>query len=224
MPLLTNFQRKYPDSPYLHQVYYQLGIFQNSLERYKEAYLAFSTAVETPEGKNDRKTHLYYIESCENGGFPNAQLDAIHTYLKHFPNAPDRMSKQIDIGSLYRDMGYNDIAIAHLKSILPKANPGEQIEIQFAISENYYEQKNYTLAIVEYLKLIKYGRPSSFYESELIATAKWYTGQSFKEIGKYENALEYVEEVLKTFSATDPRHQEARREKELILDLMKIKK
>lgn len=224
LPLLTNFHIKYPDSPYLHQVYFQLGVLQNNLERYKDAYVAFSTAVETPEGKNDRKTHLYYIESCVRGGFPVAQLNAIYTYLKHFPNAPDRISKQIDIGSLFRDMGQNDIAIAHLKSILPKANPGEQIEIQFAISENYYEQKKYTLAIAEYLMLIDYGRPSSFYESELITTAKWYIGQSFKEIGQYENALKYVEEVLKAFSSTDPRHQEARREKELILDLMKIKK
>ncbi|KPK90528.1 hypothetical protein AMJ80_08290 [bacterium SM23_31] len=224
MPLLTNFHRKYPDSPYLYNVYKQLGTYEMNLEWYRDAYVSFSRAIETPKGRNDRKLHSDFIKMCIYIGDNTMAIDAIRDYLQHFPNAPDRMEKQILIGTLYSELKEYDAAFYHLKSILPSANPDDQIIIQYNIGLNLYEQKKFTLAIAELLKLIEYSSPSSFIETSYHTQAKWYIGKSFKEIGQYENALHYIDELLNTIPSNDPRHQEARKEKEYILELMKIKK
>lgn len=223
MPLLTNFHIKYPDSPYIYMVSKQLGTIHNNFYNYKDAFAAFDRAVNTPYGKNDMQTHLNYITSCENAGFFDSQLKAIRTYLNHFLNASDRISKLRKIGLLYIDLGQYDAAVAHLKSILPRADPGEQIEIQYYIGESFSAQKKYTLAIAEYLKILEYGDPSSI-EQPFFTNARWHIAQSFKEIGEYNNAITYLDKIIKSYGPTDPFYKSASREKELILNLMKIKK
>jgi len=223
MPLLMNFHIKYSDSPYIYMVSSQLGTIHNNFYNYKDAFVAFDRAVNTPKGKNDRQTHLNYITSCGNAGFFDFQLEAIRTYLNHFPNAPDRISKLRKIGLLYKDLGQYDMAVAHLRSILRRADPGEQIEIQYYIGESFFVQKKYTLAIAEYLKILEYGDPSSV-DQPFFTNARWIIAQSFKEIGKYKNAITYLDKIIKSYGPTDPFYKSASREKELILDLMKIKK
>ncbi len=223
LTILKEFRRKYPDSPFLHQVYAQLGIIQKNLNRHKDAYVSFSIAIETPKGKLDRQTHLNYVASCEFAGFPVAQIDAIQGYLRHFPDAPERMQMLIKIGTLYKGLGQYDTAISHFESIMAEADAESQIVIQYYLGESYFEQKRYTLAIAEFLKLMKYGDPRStglpFYTN-----AQWYTAQSFKEIGDYNNAIAYLDPILSAYGPTDDFYKSARREKETILQLMQLQK
>ena len=223
LALLVGFRRKYPDSQYLFQVYSQLGIIQKNLNRYKDAYVSFSIAVETPEGKNDAETHLNYIEGCEYAGFQVVQIDAIHTYLRHFPETPQRMQMLINVGNLYKILGQYDAAITHFESIIPEADPKSQIIVQYYLGESYFEQKKYTLAIVEFLKLLRYGDPRST-DLPFHTNARWYTAQSFKEIGDYDNAIAYLDPILSAYGPSDDFHKSAQSEKDTILKLMELRK
>ena len=70
---------------------------------------------------------------------------------------------------------------------------------------------------------MKYGDPRStglpFYTN-----AQWYTAQSFKEIGDYNNAIAYLDPILSAYGPTDDFYKSARREKETILQLMQLQK
>ncbi len=223
LALLVDFRRKYPDSLYLFQVYSQLGIIQKNLNRYKDAYVSFSIAVETPEGKNDAETHLNYIEGCADAGFQVVQIDAIHTYLRHFPEAPQRMQMLINVGNLYKILGQYDIAITHFESIIPEAGPESQIEVQYYLGDSYFQQKKYTLAIAEFLKLLQYGDPRST-DLPFHTTTRWYTALSFKEIGDYDNAIAYLDPILSAYGPSDDFYKSAQREKDTILKLMQLRK
>ena len=222
LPLLRDFNTKYPDSPYKYMVSFQVGNLFYQFENYKEAFLFYDIAVNTPKGKNDINTHRRYIEACVRAGFKEEQLRALRTYIDHFPNAPDKMGRLISIGILYRDLGLYDLAVSQLNEILQKAGPGEQMEIQYYIGETYREQKKYTLAIAEYLKILAYGDPSSAI-GPFDTNARYYIADSFKSIGQYSNAIKYVDEIMNRYGSSDGFYVAARRLKDEILNLMKKK-
>jgi tetratricopeptide (TPR) repeat protein len=156
-----------------------------------------------------------------------AEIEALRTYLNHFPfavaNAPDRMSLQIKIGTLYKEMQRYDEAIAYFRTILIEANPGEQIEIQFYIGECLYQQKKYTCAIEELLKILDFGGPLMV-SVPFHTNARWLIAQSFKELGAYDQAVPFLDAIMKSYPPTNTFYIRAQAEKETILELMRIKK
>ncbi|MFC1562215.1 tetratricopeptide repeat protein, partial [candidate division KSB1 bacterium] len=220
---LFQFDRKYPDSPYLHQVYYTYGILlKNMFEDYRGSYLQFSKAVETPEGMHDQETHQNYIEVSERSGFTDAAITAIRTYLKHFPNADDRMAKQIKLGVLLQSEQRHDEAIAHFKSILQQASLEEEHEIQLYIGQSYYEQGLYALAAAEFMRIPIYGTRET--QQPYYTTAQYFAALSFEQIGNLTQAIKLLDEVVRFEGASSLRGRQALQNKERIEQIIKQRK
>jgi len=220
--LLVNFDKKYPDSPYLHSVYYSYGtILKNAFEDFRGAYIQFSKAVETPEGIENIETHRNYIEVCELSGFREAAITAINTYLDHFPGADDRIIQQIRLGNLYKELERYDEAVIHFKALMRYAGPEDELEIQFNIGETYYLQGKYSLAIAEFLRIPMYGTTQT--KLPWHSTAKYYIALCFEELGNYAQAIRYLDEVIK-IEGSNERGSQAFLVKTRIEELMKRRK
>ena len=130
------------------------------------------------------------------------------------------MDRLIRIGSLYKELGQFDIAVSHFKEILAKADPAEQIEIQYQIGDCFYQMERFTIAIAEYMKILEYGDPASV-KLPFHTNARWYIALSFESIGQYDNAINYLDKIIARYSSADPFHRKAMREKEKIENIMK---
>ncbi|MFC1513574.1 tetratricopeptide repeat protein [candidate division KSB1 bacterium] len=220
LPVLMNFHTKYPESPYIYHVKKQLGTILINNENYKDAYLAFSIALETPEGKNDQELYLFYKVSCEYGGFPLMHIGAIKDLLKRFPEIEGRLEYEKEMASAYRIVGEYDISLSHYKALLPKAGSINQIEIQMEIAEILGLQKKFSLAVAEYLKLLEFGDFSQV-DPRYAPTIQYNIALCFRKMGDYEKAIIYLDKILNAFDPSELFHEQAQEEKSLVLQLMK---
>ncbi|MCP4724878.1 MAG: tetratricopeptide repeat protein [bacterium] len=197
LPLLSQFDMRHPNSPYLYEVYKYLGVIQYTREQFSDAFLALNKAIKTAEGLRDSTVHKRYIDACEMSGFDDMTISAVREYLKHFPDAPDRVRKLEKIGIIYRSQRRYDEAIALFRDLLKEANLVEELDIQMYIAETYRNQENYTIAIAEYLKIIAYSEIDHPYAgAQFYLTMKYNIADCYEKIGQYDMAIKYLDEII----------------------------
>ncbi|MFC1565090.1 tetratricopeptide repeat protein, partial [candidate division KSB1 bacterium] len=218
LPLLREFDARHPDSPYLYNVYRYLGLWQFTSEQYSNAFLSLNKAVNTAEGKRDSTVHKHYIEAGRMSGFQDVTLSAIRTYLKRFPDAPDRINQLWTIGDIYKEQERYDEAIAHFNNYIKEADPVSELDFQMSIAECYYLQKKYSIALAEYFKILKYGVVEHPYAgAQFNLTMKYNIADCFEKIGMYDMALKYLDEIIQQEGADSVFSKQANEVKDRIM-------
>lgn len=123
--------------------------------------------------------------------------DKALNYLSHVsPKSPEYVRSLMVSADLYQTQGMFEISEQKLLEA-QKLAPGEPV-IQFALAEFYFTTRNYRKAINLYLTLIKSGT-LEMSAVDLVERL----GVSYAEIGKFEQAVGYLEQIKPVKMSSD---------------------
>jgi len=125
-------------------------------------------------------------------------IDAFNKYLSTFSNPIHELESQYLVARCYLKLKNEDGATKAYKQILTKGSNRFTEEAALFVSEKEYEQENYELAIVNYLKLLEV---STFPKNTLIAHIGLMRSYAFQK--EFNGGKPHAEKVLLDESALD---------------------
>ena len=150
-------------------------------------------AIENSSGKEDRIAFNNLILSYRSSGWFDSEINALRRYISLFPEADDIFDKKFKIGdALFKNEDYK-AAIEQLKPLLPLATLEGEVDIQMLIAGAYEKLGNDEKAILEWLKVLYYGR-STF--PKLKTSVRYTLAKICENAGMYDKALQFYEEIV----------------------------
>ena len=193
---LTHFNSimtKFPETKIWSKVYNTLGIYYYSIGQYGDAARYFNMAIENSSGKEDRIAFNNLILSYRYSGWFDSEINALRRYVELFPEADDIFGKKFDIGKALLNNGNYKSAVEQLKPLLPLATLEGEVEIQMKIAEAYEELGNDEKAILEWLKVLYYGRSAV---PKLNTLVRFRLANICERVGIYDKSLKFYEEIV----------------------------
>lgn len=207
--LLTKITVDYPKSDVLARVYVTLGTVYYEQEQPQLAIEAFRNALDyTSETQYRQAAMRNLIKLYDENGLSDAAAAMARDYVAQYPDAKDRFSIRIQIGTFLMRMHEYDRAIDHLTSLLREADAASASEIQFWIAECYFNQNQYERAIAEYLKIPYMNPPTKL---DWAASAMWKAGNAYERLGKTDKAIQLYERIIRDKGASSNFGRFARR-------------
>jgi len=127
-------------------------------------------------------------------GLFDAALQLTRDYIARYPNDPDLILKQIDIGVIYQKLGYHDQSILHLQKLLETADKELEGELRYYIGEGYFNKGEYQQAILEFLKVPYLITQRT--KVDWIATSYYMAGQSYEKMSKFDQAITMYRQII----------------------------
>jgi tetratricopeptide (TPR) repeat protein len=191
---LERFIENYPESDLVPTARLTIGLTYYRAEKYSEAVSALRKAWED-ENAGDvwLKTFEALIKLYRDAGFWDAAIRLSREYLERFPDAPDRLDHQMNIGWYFLQIGQWDDAVRAYKPLLPIADAEREAEVQFYIGEAYMNKAEYRTAILEYLKVKVLGRKTKL---DWGVTALYKAGNCYESLGDKEGAARMYRKII----------------------------
>jgi tetratricopeptide (TPR) repeat protein len=115
-------------------------------------------------------------------------------FIERYPDDSDIVDKKIDIGVLYKNLGYYDQSVLQLQSLLDAGNPDIEAELRYYIGEAYFYKGDYQQAILEFLKVpylvTKRGK------ADWVSTSYYMAGQSYEKMSKFDLAMTMYRKII----------------------------
>lgn len=202
--MLMEIPKRYPYSEILADVYLKLAVtFFNDLEDMESAIASCRAALKEESLNTDSRKRAMnlLIKIYKASGLHEETLLALKDYLKTFPDTgeDDILAKKIDIGAQYKNLKEYDRAIQYFKDLIVLASGEDEAEIQFNIGETYFQQGKYDLAVIEYLKIAYLTFNTKL---DWATPAKSQAAESYKRLGKYDQAISLYKEIINKHGAT----------------------
>ncbi len=192
---LSEFLEDFPESNRKAEVYMTFGQLYLRAEKMDEAVEAYKKAVKFARDPAIWKMAAgNLIKLSYDMGLNNLALTTAKEYLDRFPEAADAVNKKIIIGKCYASLGQTELAVRYLKKLRQEVDAESEPEVQFAIGEIYFQQKDYETAIVEFLKIPVMSRRTKL---QWEASALYYAGKAYEKMGKINDAVRMYEEIIK---------------------------
>ncbi|NQT35217.1 tetratricopeptide repeat protein [bacterium] len=191
---LNRFIENYPDSSLVQDAYLAIGLANYRIEKYSEAVSALNKV-----WKNENASDLWLrafkalITVYRDARFWDAAIRVTRDYIDRFPEAADKLDKQMNIGWFYLQLGQWEDGIRYYKPLLPIADAEREAEVQFYIGEAYMSNGEYRTAILEYLKVRVIGRKTKL---DWGVTALYKAGNCYEKLGEPENAARMYKNII----------------------------
>ena len=187
---------------FLGSLYHRLENLDLAINAYKNAIDDANETIQTTALKN-------LIQLYQEVGLIDAAISSAKTYLQKNPDARDRISISIQIGSMYIVLKEYDRAISQLEEISENANPEERAEIQFYIAEAYFEKGEFLESIAQYLKIPYLHRNTKL---DWAVSALWKAGQAYEKLGNFDQAALMYQRIIteRGLSSNYGRHAQKR--------------
>ncbi len=197
---LEQFIENYPESHLIPQARLTIGLAYYRVEKFSESISALKKVWE------DEDAREYYLQAFEamnkvyrDAHFWDAAIRLTRDYLARFPEAFDRLDKQMNIGWFYLQIGQWDDAIRYYQPLLPIADAEHEAEVQFYIGEAYMNKGDYRTAILEYLKVKVLGRKTKL---DWGVTALYKAGNCYEKLGDNAGAARMYRKIIAESGAT----------------------
>lgn len=186
----------FPSDPIVPRARLSLGNVYYALEQWDAAARNYRLVVEAPDSPPDlvQFATSNLIMAYKEIGLFDAALQLTRTYIANYPDDPDLILKQIDIGVIYQKLGYNDQSILHLQKLLETADKELEGELRYYIAEAYFNKGEYQQAILEFLKVpYLITRPTKV---DWIATSYYMAGQAYEKMSKFDQAITMYRQII----------------------------
>ena len=186
----------------LGSLYHRLENLDLAINAYKNAIGNANETIQTTALKN-------LIQLYQEVGLIDAAISSAKAYLQKNPDAKDKISISIQIGSMYIVLKEYDRAISQLENIAENANTEERAEIQFYIAEAYFEKGEFLESIAQYLKIPYLHRNTKL---DWSVSALWKAGQAYEKLGDFNQAALMYQRIIteRGLSSNYGRHAQKR--------------
>ncbi|HTP79368.1 MAG TPA: tetratricopeptide repeat protein [Bacteroidota bacterium] len=188
--------RTYPNAAIVPHAELSLGNVYYNLEQWDAAAKEFKAILADEDRSPDLVPFAMnnLILAYKELGLYDGALELTRKYIERFPNDSDLIDKKIDIGILYRELGYYDQSIVHLQSLLENGNSDLEAELRYYIGEAYFYKGDLQQAILEFLKVpylvTRRGK------MDWVSTAYYMAGQSYEKMSKYDEAITMYRQII----------------------------
>lgn len=187
------FLKAYPESPFRKAAYMHLGTLYYLTGQYALAVDAYKKALS--EGASGQEVRFNLALSYERLGRYEAALAALEELEREFPKSPLLERTRVKRGIYLMKLGRYRYAIAHFKTLLPRADRDTQAELWFHIAKAHASLGEYEEAALAYLRI-----PYLYPEQRLWAvTAKYEAAGVFERMGGMEEARKLYADILKEY-------------------------
>lgn len=197
---LARFIENHPRSDLIPKAKLSLGLSLINLEKFNEA---MSTLRQTwSDSSCIGVWHDVFIaldQIYRDMNFWDAAISLTREYLQRYPDAPDALDRNMDVGQFYLQMAQWDEAIRYYKPLLVKADAEREAEIQYYIGEAYMNRGDYQTAILEFLKVPTLGRKTKL---DWGVTALYQVGIGYEKLGNPEGAARMYRRIIRETGAT----------------------
>ncbi|MBI4418389.1 MAG: tetratricopeptide repeat protein [Ignavibacteriales bacterium] len=186
----------FPGHSIIPRVRLSLGNVYYALEQWDTAARYYKAIV---DGKDAPPELVQYatsnlIMAYKEIGLFDAALQWTREYINRYPNDPDLILKQIDIGVIYQKLGYHDQSILHLQKLLETADKELEGELRYYIGEAYFNKGEYQQAILEFLKVPYLITQRT--KVDWIATSYYMAGQAYEKMSRFEQAITMYRQII----------------------------
>jgi tetratricopeptide (TPR) repeat protein len=126
----------------------------------------------------------------------DAAMELDRKYIDRYPDDPDLVDKKIDIGVLYKNLGYYDQSIIQLQKLLDAGIPDIEAELRYYIGEAYFYKGEYQQAILQCLKVpylvTKRGK------ADWVSTSYYVAGQSYEKMSRFDLAITMYKKIIES--------------------------
>jgi tetratricopeptide (TPR) repeat protein len=130
-------------------------------------------------------------------------------YIKMYPDVNNLFDRKVDIGIFLYNLKEYGRAISHLKDLKPLADVENEPRIQYWIARSYADFGDTEKAIIEYLKVKYLSKPTKLPWG---VSALYEAGMGYKRLGKYDKAIELLQDVVRERGASDQIGQTANKQ------------
>lgn len=191
---LERFAENYPDSSLTQDALLTIGLTAYKSEKFSEAVSALKKVWARDSGKRLwNAAFKSLINVYKAARFWDAAIQLCRDYLARFPDAEDRLDRQMDIGWFYLQLGRWNDAINQYGELLPIADAEQEAEVQFYLGEAYMLKGDYNTAILEYMKVKVLGRKTKL---DWGVTALYKAGICYEKLGESENAARMYRMII----------------------------
>lgn len=186
----------FPADPIAPRARLSLGNVYYALEQWDVAARNYKLVVEAPNTPRDLVQFAMsnLIMAYKEIGLFDAALQLTRQYIANYPDDPDLILKQIDIGVIYQKLGYHDQSILHLQKLLETADKELEGELRYYIGEAYFNKGEYQQAILEFLKVpYLITQPTKV---DWIATSYYMAGQAYEKMSKFDQAITMYRQII----------------------------
>lgn len=210
LEILTSFQKKYPSSDVLAQVYTTLGYAYTQREQYDAAMNAYRNALKLEPNtyKNYREATDKLLEIYQSLRLFEPALQLCEKYLEKYPETENVFDMQVQVGILYRETERYSEGLELFQSILKNGNIDQQAAIQYNIAQCFQGLGELERAISEYLKVDFIGET----KLEWGITGLYQAGLIYKQLGNFEQANNLFRKIIKRQGANDQFSKQAKLE------------
>ncbi|GJQ21547.1 MAG: hypothetical protein HBSIN02_19020 [Bacteroidia bacterium] len=194
--LYDSLLKAFPSHPVAPRTRLSLGNVYYGLEQWDAAARVYKTVAEDKASPADVVQYATsnLIMAYKEIGLFDAALQLTREYIMRYPNDPDLILKQIDIGVIYQKLGYYDQSILHLQKLLETADKELEGELRYYIGEAYFNKGEYQQAILEFLKVPYLITQRT--KVDWIATSYYMAGQSYEKMSKFDQAITMYRQII----------------------------
>jgi len=195
LDILTAMPTEYPGHPIIGKVYWVLGNYYVSNNNVMDGISTYDKVLnDSTYSEVWPFVFLNQIRAYKQAGFYAGGLQTVQRYLELYPNASDTFDRQMDIGTMYQQLGQYDLAISQFRKIQPIANVEDEAACQFYIAESLEKSGRLAEAVIEYKKVDYLGKRTKM---QWAVTALYSAGRVLERLGENENAIDMYGEIVK---------------------------
>ncbi len=175
----------FPDSPWRDRALFKMGSAFFGLERYDQAAESYERVAHQAQDPD------LVVDAWSNAGICRAKMndwegasDAYRRLLRDFPGHQDRDAWSLRLGFAYLQLDRPDQALTTFQQVDGGDDEELGAEIQFWVSECYFQMGDYEKAAQEYLR-VAYLYPL---QDRWAVTAEYNAAMSYEKLGREEEA------------------------------------
>ena len=216
---LTNITTKYDNPDIVANAYLNLGDFYYENRQVDLCINASRRVLELVEHGPIRALAMdLLIKSYDDIRLWDRAIAYQREYINMYPNVGNLFDRKVDIGMFLYNLKEYNRAISHLKDLKPLADAENEPRVQYWIARSYADFGDTEKAIIEYLKVKYLSKPTKLPWG---VSALYEAGMGYKRLGKYDKAIELLQDVVRERGATDQIGRTANQQIEEIKMLIK---
>ncbi|MCB2206592.1 tetratricopeptide repeat protein [bacterium] len=181
-----------------------LGRMSMRAEKFQDAAMEYKAVIDAgdiPESmlKDALNGVIYAYDALE---MYDVAAEMTRKFLNTWPGDATAFRKRVNLGTYLYNLRYYDLALAQYEGLLPDAPPDDMAEIRYYIGECYFFKQDFNRAVQEFLKIPYLIVKKT--EMDWASSAYDYAARAYKELGKYELAIDMYQKIIDT-PGVDPR-------------------
>ncbi|MDD5073401.1 MAG: tetratricopeptide repeat protein [Candidatus Omnitrophica bacterium] len=169
-------------------------------KKYEQAYPLYLNTIQKYGGLSWGEEAYFKAADCQvkMGDGPKA-IELYNSYIGDYPDAKSVNKARMNLAALLSGKGDHDNAIKIYDAVIRSKDESNRPDAYYGSAESYFAQGAYEQALVNYLRVevLYYDR------SDLVANAKFKSGECYEKLGEDEKALVTYREIIAGFPKSD---------------------